>query len=84
MTDPVKTKIENVWSFLSCSSCSWLMKGFHYKTTVFQLYNFKIIFYPRDVSGPPNIELLTTEEGEMLLSGLKKVINKTCSHKPSQ
>lgn len=47
------------------------------------LYNLKIIFYPGDVSGFPNTELLTAKEGEMLLSGLKKVINKTCSHKPS-
>jgi len=63
------------------------MKGFDLKTTVFPemkpLHNFKIIFYQRDVSGSPNIEPLTTKEGEMLLSGLKKVTNKTCSHKPS-
>lgn len=42
------------------------------------------VFYPTDVSGSPDTELLTTKEGDMLLSGLKKVINKTCSHKPCQ
>lgn len=48
------------------------MKGFHLKTTVFLEvkpgYNLNIIFYPRDVSGSPNIEPLTTKEGEILLS----------------
>lgn len=88
MTYPVKTEIWNIWHFTSYSSCSWLIKGFYLKTTVFlevkPLYNLKIIFYPRDVSGSPITELLTTTEGEMLLSGLKKARNKTCSHKPSQ